>query len=593
MQNGTGLFLRKRGSFGMTSFASLLFVAAIACCVVFSPLQNAASASDDKEPVDRARAFLSWFETEMTQLCKPAAEASWQAAVTGESEAFADAATKSLAIRTFLSDSERYDEAKELLESAGSDLTQVELRQLELAERAFRANQLPPELLKEIVELSIEIEQTFNTFRGELDGEQYSNNELLDMLREETDSARREEIWGALKQVGAAVAPMLIELAELRNEAAQTLGFNTFWEMKIYFQEHDVEQLLAIFDELEELTNDSFAGCKDEMDAELGRRFTLDPESLMPWHYDNPFFQQAPPSEEIDLNVFYEEKTKEAIADISAEFFGDIGLPVEQILSQSDLYEREGKDQHAFCTSIDRLNDVRILCNLKPTAEWMDTQLHELGHAVYDVGINRDLPFSLRDPAHAFTTEGVAMFFGALGKNPDWMIHYADADPADVEAAIAGIQEQRRREQLVFARWTLVMLNFEKSFYEDPQQDLNKLWWDYVERFQGLTRPEGRDLPDWAAKPHFTIAPVYYHNYMLGELFAAQLRQTIGAEMGVEAAISCMPADGDQDQIGDFFRERVFGPGSLQPWPPFVEAAAGEPLTARYFAEEVKPNAEN
>ncbi len=42
-----------------------------------------------------------------------------------------------------------------------------------------------------------------------------------------------------------------------------------------------------------------------------------------------------------------------------------------------------------------------------------------------------------------------------------------------------------------------------------------------------------------------------------------------------------------------FFRERVFAPGSLQPWPPFVEAAAGEPLTARYFAEEVKPDAEN
>ena len=44
------------------------------------------------------------------------------------------------------------------------------------------------------------------------------------------------------------------------------------------------------------------------------------------------------------------------------------------------------------------------------------------------------------------------------------------------------ILEQRRREQLIFARWTMVMLHFEKALYEDPDQDLNRLWWDDVAR---------------------------------------------------------------------------------------------------------------
>ena len=38
--------------------------------------------------------------------------------------------------------------------------------------------------------------------------------------------------------------------------------------------------------------------------------------------------------------------------------------------------------------------------------------------------------------------------------------------------------------------------------YGNPDQDLNKLWWDLVEKYQEIRRPEGRDAPDYAAKIH-------------------------------------------------------------------------------------------
>ena len=47
--------------------------------------------------------------------------------------------------------------------------------------------------------------------------------------------------------------------------------------------------------------------------------------------------------------------------------------------------------------------------------------LHELGHAIYDKYIDQSLPFVLREPAHSFTTEGVAMFFGSYASNAGWM----------------------------------------------------------------------------------------------------------------------------------------------------------------------------
>ncbi|GAH37017.1 unnamed protein product, partial [marine sediment metagenome] len=318
----------------------------------------------------------------------------------------------------------------------------------------------------------------------------------------------------------------------------------------------------------------------------LAKRFGIKPGEMMPWHYDNPFFQAAPPSDKVDLDEFYKDKAKEDIAELARKFFADIGLPIEDILAKSDLYEKEGKDQHAFCISIDRAGDVRTLLNVKPNCKWMGTMLHEQGHAIFDTLIDRELGFNLREPAHIFTTEAVAMLFGALSKNPTWMVAYAGADEKRVTEVEAAILEQRRREQLIFARWTMVMLHFEKEMYENPDQDLNKLWWDKVERFQLLKRPPDRNEPDWAAKPHFTIAPVYYHNYQLGELFAAQLRFKLAAQAKHEGPPRTLSFNNRKD-FGSFLKQNVFKPGKRTPWPEFVVQATGEKLTAKHFAREL------
>ena len=60
----------------------------------------------------------------------------------------------------------------------------------------------------------------------------------------------------------------------------------------------------------------------------------------------------------------------------------------------------------------------------------------------------------------------------------------------------------------MFSRWCQVMLRFEKSMYENPDQDLNELWWDLEEKYQGIKRPEGRNEPDYASKIHIVTSRV-------------------------------------------------------------------------------------
>ena len=580
---------------------TVLIVAVLALAAVFvtwgqpgpptkaAERSKAANSTVPKERPDvkaKAKAFLDEYQKEYAELELKATTASWKAENTGKAEDFEASAAADLALRQLHSDPKRYKRIQALLK-VKEQIDPIDARSLEVALLAFKSNQLPPEMLKEMVQRSSEIAQIFNVYRATLDGERYTNNDLLEMLSKENDTQKRRAIWEALKQVGGQVAPKLVELARLRNQAAKELGYDNYWDMQVRLQDYEPEQLLAIFSELEQMTNEPFKKMKSELDAELARRFEVKPEEIGPWHYDNPFFQAAPPSEDINLDEFYETKKKEEIVEIARVFFADIGLPIEGILARSDLYEREGKSQHAFCTSIDRSGDVRTLCNIKPTAEWMDTILHEEGHAVFDLGIDRSLPFNLREPAHIFATEGVAMLLGALGKNPTWMIGCAGADKQRVAEVEEAILEQRRREQLIFARWTLVMLNFEKALYEDPDRDLNALWWDYVERYQLVARPAGRTDSDWAAKPHFTSAPVYYHNYMLGELFAAQVRHVLAGLAGHEGPASTLNFNG-RKEFGTFLKDKVFRPGASVPWRRFVEDVTGEQFTAKYFAEEVR-----
>ncbi|HYW79363.1 MAG TPA: M2 family metallopeptidase [Thermoguttaceae bacterium] len=556
------------------------------CLAVVGGCQKADSVATSSGVQADAKAFLDTYQKDFAELEKASALASWEASNSGKEEDFAKTAAARLALKKFHSNPESYKTIQMLLADK-DQLDPLEERSLTVAELAFLGNQLPAEMLEEMVTLSTQIEETFNTFRGELDGEKLTNNVLLEMLAKEIDSARRKAIWETLKQTGAAVAPDLVKLAELRNKAAKQLGYANYWELMIHLQEHDPKQLLAIFDELQQVTEEPYTEMKAQLDAELAERFGIPADQMMPWHYDNPFFQAAPPSAAVDLDEFYKQMPKEKIVDLAVTFYDDIGLPIDEIVARSDLYDREGKDQHAFCTDIDRSGDVRTLCNIKPTVNWMDTMLHEQGHAVYSVNIDRSLPFNLRDSAHILTTEGIAMLFGALASNPTWLIGYAGADPDRVAEVEAAILEQRRREQLIFARWAMVMLNFEKSLYEDPHQDLNTLWWDLVEKYQHVNRPASRDLPDWAAKPHFTIAPVYYHNYMLGELFAAQLRHVLAGMAEHEGPTATLSFNGRKD-FGTFLKENVFAPGTSGPWPEFVKNVTGEELTARYFAAEVK-----
>jgi len=157
----------------------------------------------------------------------------------------------------------------------------------------------------------------------------------------------------------------------------------------------------------------------------------------------------------------------------------------------------------------------------------------------------------------------------------------------EAEKAKIAIDSYRvlRLEQLTFSRWAQVMYRFEKALYENPDQDLNTLWWDLVEKYQMIKRPAGRNEPDWASKIHIATSPCYYHNYLLGELLASQLNHYITANIVKSDDFRNQSFFGNRE-VGRYLTDKVFMPGASLYWNEMIENATGEKLTARYYADQ-------
>jgi len=502
----------------------------------------------------------------------------WRASISGEDKDFKEYEEISKELSKIYNNKEEFEKIKNWLSKNIEN--QVLKRHLEVIHNEYLSSQGSLDLLNEIISKETKTEQKFNTFRARVDGKELTDNQIKDILKTEKDSEKLKAVWEASKKQGEIVEKDLIEIVKLRNKLAKEIGFDNYYIMSLEASEQKQEDLIPLFEELAKNLEEPFKEMKKEINSALSKKYGVPEEELKPWHHQDLFFQESPQIHKVDLDKFYLDHD---VVKIAEDFYNSIGFSVKEVLENSDLYEKPKKNQHAYCTNMDREGDVRILQNVKNDEHWMGTTLHELGHAVYDIRVDPNLPFMLRDSAHIFTTEAVAMLFGRLSKNTAFIKKYCKIDEKEISAVSKEILEMSRMRQLVFSRWVQVMFNFERKLYEDPDQDLNKLWWDLVRKYQLIQF--SRNKPDWASKIHFVIAPVYYHNYMLGELLASQIHSHIVKNILKVNSLKNVDYS-ENKEIGEFLTKNIFKVGKKYKWDEMIKRALGEELSPEYFSKE-------
>ncbi|HEU5207685.1 MAG TPA: M2 family metallopeptidase [Gaiellaceae bacterium] len=495
----------------------------------------------------------------------------WNSQVDATEENAARRERAEIAWSAALADRDRFAAVRSARENGAGGMVR---RRLDLLHDGMLRHQLPDALRERIVELETSVDLRFSRHRGVVGGREVGDTEIKQILRRSDDPRERREAWEASKTVGAVVADDVRELARLRNDGARSLGYRDWFALSLATDELDEGKLVATLAEADRATAEPFARWKAALDERLAARFGCAVSDLRPWHHADPFFQEAPPEGAVDLDPLFEGVD---IVDLARRTVEGVGLEAEGIVARSDVYPRDGKNQHAFCIDIDRRGDVRVLANLVTTQESADTMLHELGHGVYDLGYREDLPWLLRS-THLVATEGSALLFGSLAWRREWLERILGVSSREGAELEPRLRAARAVELLVFTRWVLVMNAFERALYANPDGDLDRLWWELVSRYQTVTPPDDRRAPDWAAKIHIAVSPVYYHTYLYGAIVALQLTGALESEVGGIV---------DRPDAGTLLTERLFSSGQSVRWDRLVEEATGSPLSVESLERAV------
>ena len=95
-----------------------------------------------------------------------------------------------------------------------------------------------------------------------------------------------------------------------------------------------------------------------------------------------------------------------------------------------------------------------------------------------------------------------------------------------------------------------------------------------MEKVQKIKAPKDRASKyDWAAKHHIGLAPVYYFSYLLGELFASAIQESLAAPLNTPKA-------------GQFLQKKLFAPGNRMKWNELVQHVTNRPLTPDAWVKE-------
>ncbi|HEX6790070.1 MAG TPA: M2 family metallopeptidase, partial [Candidatus Krumholzibacteria bacterium] len=241
----------------------------------------------------------------------------WTATISGQPSDFDRYATLEVELQKVYSDRGDFARLSEWRSSAMPG-DPVEARELEILYRAYLRNQVDAVLIEETTRLSSRIVRAFGTYRARVNGQELTGNDVRTVLKTSTDSSYRRAVWEADKAVGPEVRADLLELVRLRNRIADELGFSDYYTMSLELAEQSVGEIGALFDRLDTLTIEPFRAAKHEIDTSLATRYGISPSDIRPWHYEDPYFQEAPRVFAVDFDGFYRNRD---VVELSRAFF--------------------------------------------------------------------------------------------------------------------------------------------------------------------------------------------------------------------------------------------------------------------------------
>ena len=457
-----------------------------------------------------------------------------------------------------------YSELK-TVQSAGLDDKHLS-KQLKDLVKAFYNELESGNELKALRDKENEIASKYNAYVMTIDGKPVSKAEIMKILEKETNEDLRKKAYEANVKAGDVIAEDLVDLVKMRNAYARTKGYDNYFDYMI----EDTYEISP--DKLDKLLTGVYDKIKDksfeyekERQEHLAKSFGILPEDLMDYHFkylpaDNP---------EKAVNDYI--KDREQVVELAKSTYKNMGYDVDNMGITLDLFPRKNKNTHGFAFCIEPGKDARILANLTNNTESLDTIMHELGHCVYDIGLDTHLPFIEQSPSSSAMTEAVAMMMGDLPKSENIL---TGTIPEEV---LKKFKDELKKDDAKFVSRSLQIIEFEREMYKNPDQDLKALWKNMKQKY--LFRGDNTYVNnEWATVPHYLSHPGYYQNYFRAALYKAQLYNTLKDNLGNIT---------ENPQTAEFLNKNLFRYGASLEDDELIEKITGKPISEDDFCNRI------
>ncbi|HKK81375.1 MAG TPA: hypothetical protein VJ909_03960 [Prolixibacteraceae bacterium] len=344
------------------------------------------------------------------------------------------------------------------------------------------------------------------------------------------------------------------------NKYATQFGYENYFQMVVDFRGMEPSAIEKFVMSVEERTRNDYQHLLHIAEEDICSLFSISSEEITPDHYSSVFNKMAMPEE------WYKTLNKDSLIQTLDNYFVSGNFSAGDLNEHSDIWYDKDKINQAFFFCADAsTKDFRIYANVKPDTYGLRIMLHELGHLLHFKYVSDDIPFLLKEPGN-IATEAVAAYFEnkiyhssalrkMIGINSDPSIPYYD--------------DFNNPSRLFQLRYLSRNLMFEKSVFENPDQDFTKLWWNLTQKYLRYSAKPKNRLPEWVTNRHIIYGSMVNASYLYAYAIAAQLETYF--------------PDKNMEPLHQFIRY-----GNAKSWNELLKTTTGEELNLNYLINSYK-----
>ena len=208
--------------------------------------------------------------------------------------------------------------------------------------------------------------------------------------------------------------------------------------------------------------------------------------------------------------------------------------------------------------------------------------MHLGAHASHYKSISDKVPYLLKTP-NSMITEGIGRYFENLATDYRWLKDEIQVDDKTQKQVLLVCQHLHEVDRLFRCRKLLAIAEFEREIYRNPEQDLDLLWHDLNLKYLGLNYPGEKGAGYWAANKFASSLSCTIHNFVLADVFAAQLQHSVETRV-LKQTNGIIQNNKD---VGKYLVDHLYRYGNQLPWEKLIVKATGEPLNSVYFVSKL------